>query len=136
MTAAWLSTSGPEVACTLEGRRANLVWPARSTIPRKRHACPCPTSWTGGASKAAPSLRQAGTRRAFGVRVPAITLLGSGRIGSGQALVTVLHLDPKGHIMRIRVFGLGYVGAVSAACLAADGHPVVGVDTNPVKTDL
>jgi GDP-mannose 6-dehydrogenase len=38
--------------------------------------------------------------------------------------------------MRISVFGLGYVGAVSAACLTADGHTVVGVDTNPVKADL
>jgi GDP-mannose 6-dehydrogenase len=38
--------------------------------------------------------------------------------------------------MRISVFGLGYVGAVTAACLAADGHTVVGVDTNPVKVDL
>ena len=38
--------------------------------------------------------------------------------------------------MRISVFGLGYVGAVSAAFLAADGHTVLGVDTNPVKVDL
>jgi GDP-mannose 6-dehydrogenase len=31
------------------------------------------------------------------------------------------------------VFGLGYVGSVSAAAFAADGHSVVGVDVNPDK---
>src|SRR5680860_656563 len=36
--------------------------------------------------------------------------------------------------MRICVFGLGYVGAVTSACLADQGHSVVGVDTNPDKT--
>jgi GDP-mannose 6-dehydrogenase len=35
--------------------------------------------------------------------------------------------------MRVSVFGLGYVGAVSCACLARDGHDVVGVDLNPAK---
>lgn len=35
--------------------------------------------------------------------------------------------------MRLAVFGLGYVGSVTAACLAEDGHQVVGVDTNPRK---
>lgn len=32
---------------------------------------------------------------------------------------------------RLAVFGIGYVGAVSAACLARDGHEVVAVDVDP-----
>jgi len=38
--------------------------------------------------------------------------------------------------VRISVFGLGYVGAVSLACLARDGHDVVGVDVDPHKLDM
>jgi len=38
--------------------------------------------------------------------------------------------------VRIAVFGLGYVGTVTAACLARDGHTVVGVDVNPDKVGL
>ncbi|HTT02839.1 MAG TPA: UDP-glucose/GDP-mannose dehydrogenase family protein [Steroidobacteraceae bacterium] len=38
--------------------------------------------------------------------------------------------------MKIAVFGLGYVGVVSAACLARDGHNVSGVDPNSIKTDF
>jgi GDP-mannose 6-dehydrogenase len=38
--------------------------------------------------------------------------------------------------MNISVLGLGYVGAVSAACLAARGHNVIGVDINPLKVEM
>jgi GDP-mannose 6-dehydrogenase len=35
--------------------------------------------------------------------------------------------------VRVTLFGLGYVGSVTATCLAARGHQVVGVDTDPGK---
>jgi GDP-mannose 6-dehydrogenase len=38
--------------------------------------------------------------------------------------------------VKISIFGLGYVGAVSLGCLARDGHEVTGVDIDQVKLDL
>jgi GDP-mannose 6-dehydrogenase len=38
--------------------------------------------------------------------------------------------------MRVSVFGLGYVGSVTASCLARSGHEVVGVDVNEDKVAM
>jgi GDP-mannose 6-dehydrogenase len=38
--------------------------------------------------------------------------------------------------LSISIFGLGYVGSVSAACFASMGHRVIGVDANPSKVEM
>jgi GDP-mannose 6-dehydrogenase len=45
---------------------------------------------------------------------------------------TISTVPPK----QLAVFGLGYVGAVTAACLAERGNMVIGVDSNPDKVKM
>ena len=37
--------------------------------------------------------------------------------------------------MNISIFGLGYVGAVTAGCLAELGHTIIGADVQQAKVD-
>jgi threonine dehydrogenase-like Zn-dependent dehydrogenase len=41
----------------------------------------------------------------------------------------------EGGVVKVAVFGLGYVGTVTAACLASNGHDVWGVDPEQAKVD-
>jgi Heparinase II/III-like protein len=83
---------GPDVACTLDDRQANLEWPADRGRRTVTMALPDELVWQrleghtdAPAGWYSPS---------FGVRVPTVTLLGTGRIGRKEALITVLQLNP------------------------------------------
>ena len=53
-----------------------------------------------------------------------------------SAGMTEAAMPPARNVQKVAVFGLGYVGSVSAACLASRGHSVIGVDVRSEKVDM
>jgi Heparinase II/III-like protein/Heparinase II/III N-terminus len=85
---------GPDISCTLEGHRALLSWSTEEGHRTASLLLPASLSWSclEGDSDAPAGWYSPG----FGVRVPAVTLIGAGRLGRGRHLVTTLQLGLPG----------------------------------------
>jgi hypothetical protein len=83
---------GPTIACVLEDGRAVLEWAAPHTRRRATLVLPGALTWSRHHGETDP--KAGWYSPAFGARVPAVTLLGTGRVRNGQVLRTVLQLEP------------------------------------------
>jgi hypothetical protein len=83
---------GPAVSCALEGEQAVLEWRGEHGRRRATLRLPGELAWSRLEGQADPPAGWYSP--AFDERVPTVTLLGTGRVGSGQALRTILQLDP------------------------------------------
>ena len=82
---------GPEIACTLESGRALLHWRDSHSRRGATLTLPDDLSWVCLEGRMDPPAGWYSP--AFGVRVPTVTLLGSGRVAPGHIVTTILQLD-------------------------------------------
>ena len=82
---------GPDVSCTLEGGSALLRW--SDGHGRRGATLTLPEELAWRCLEGEPELPAGWYSPSFGVRVPTVTLLGTGRLGHGRAVTTVLQLD-------------------------------------------
>jgi GDP-mannose 6-dehydrogenase len=69
--------------------------------------------------------------------MPTLNTQGSDAKDVPQSLTMTNTATPAERILkRVAIFGLGYVGVVSAACLASRGHMVIGVDVSAEKAGM
>ncbi|QDM22638.1 hypothetical protein FIU28_16870 [Tardiphaga sp. vice154] len=80
---------GPNVACLLDGARAFLSWPEG----RAEISLPGQLTWSLFRGSEAPIAGWYSP--SFDRKTPAITLVGSGDLAVGTALLTVLHIHPR-----------------------------------------
>jgi len=83
---------GPDVNCALDGRQATLTWGVNGTRRVAGLALPGQLEWRSIRGTERPPLGWYSPR--FGVRLPAVTLLGTGALGADDVLVTTLRFLP------------------------------------------
>ena len=84
---------GPDVACTLQAGSALLRWQDDHGRHGATLTLPAELAWARLEGQTDPP--SGWYSPSFGVRLPAVSLVGSGRVGRGRILTTALQLDPR-----------------------------------------
>ena len=86
---------GPDVSCSLDGRTATLAWGVNGLHRAARLGLAGQLEWYTVRAAERPPLGWYSPR--FGVRLPSVTLLGTGSLGGDDVLVTTLRFLPPAH---------------------------------------